>query len=144
MIICKRCNGYINTAYREFFDPSCLNCGCSYPQLGTSENNKRQKGLRETIRYTGSILSMKELLGYITYKRHPNKVSAGPKLIVECPMCNGKSEVLSAQADPSTSTQTIYTEWLNGYKTAKLPITCPIGHSFRLKINKEGTYSWSE
>ena len=145
MLVCKRCQGFINTTYREYFDPSCINCGCSYPELGASENGTRpRKQLKETIRYTGSIPDRKELLGYITYSQHPNVGHVSPRLVVECPICTEKSEVLSSQADPSSSRQTIDTVFVKGYRTARQPITCPTGHSFRLKINEKGVYSWAE
>ena len=143
MAVCTRCQGFINTTYREYFDPSCINCGCTYPELSTPKNgNKKSKGLRETIRYTGNTASLKEQLGYITYSQHPNRGSVLPKLTVACPMCKKEIEVLSSQADPFISSRDKNPRFINGYKTAKNPITCPEGHRLRLKIDREGMYSW--
>jgi len=143
MIVCKRCHGYIDTTYHELFDPSCINCGCTYPELGPSANGIRErKRLKETIRYTGNIPHMKELLGYITYSQHPSRVTIYPKLTIECPMCTKKVEVLTALTDPSIAHRDKNTTFVNGYKTARSPVKCPEGHFFKLKIDKEGMYSW--
>ena len=147
MLTCNRCSGFIDTTHQELFDPSCINCGCTYPELGPSENRikKERTGLREAIRYSGSIPDRKDLLGYITYSRHPSKITVSPRLIVECPMCTKKAEVLTTLADPSVSyTRHKLIGFVRGYKTARQSITCPEGHSFRLRINEEGVYSWAE
>ena len=143
MIVCKRCHGYVDTTHHDLFDPSCVNCGCSYPELGPSANGTSpRKQLKETIRYTGNIPRMKELLAYITYSQHPSRITVSPKLTVQCPMCTEKIEVLTALADPSISHRDKNLTFINGYKTARNPITCPEGHSLKLKIDREGTYSW--
>jgi len=146
VIICKRCHGYVDTSYTGIsdFDPYCINCGCSYPELNTFKQQKRKR-LRHAIRYTGKTHDMKNLLGYITYVEHPNRGSLYPMLIVECPSCTKKSEVLTPSTNPSTSTQNGYnenTEFVDGYKIAKQFIKCPTGHLFRLKVDKKGLYSW--
>ena len=138
---CTRCQGYVNTRTYIDFDPSCINCGCTYPELATSKNGK-SKGLKETIRYTGNLPHMKGRLAYIIYAEHPSRGSLYPKLIVECPMCTREAEALTAYTNPSASTHN--GGFVNGYKTAKHSIKCIMGHTFKLKVNIQGVYSWTE
>jgi len=143
MIVCKRCRGFINTTYREYFDPSCINCGCTYPELGIAKNgDKGRKSIREVIRYTGNLDHMKGRLTYLIYAEHPNRGSLYPKLIVECPMCTREAEALTAYTNPSASTHN--GGFVNGYKTATHSIKCLMGHTFKLKVNTQGIYSWTE
>jgi len=147
VIICKRCDGYVSTVYKDCsdYDPFCINCGCTYPELNTSMNNtkkQKRKGWRDTIRYTGNTLNMKGQLGYITYTQHPNKGSLYPKLIVECPMCTRETESINASTNPYALYNGVQLEFVNGYRIAKQFIKCPTGHLFRLKVNEQGIYSW--
>jgi len=145
MVTCKRCHGYVDTSYTGISDsdPSCINCGCSYPYLKTSVNNtKKRKGLRHAIRYTGKTHNMKNLLGYITYAEHPNRGSLYPMLIVECPSCTEKTKVTTNSTNPYALNNELQPGVVNGYRVAKQFIKCPTGHLFKLKVDREGIYSW--
>ena len=145
MVVCKRCHGYVNMTIETGLgsDPSCVNCGCSYPELNTFRNNtKKRKGLREAIRYTGKSHDRKGILGYITYAQHPNKGSLYPMLIVECPTCTKKTKVITTSTNPYALDTGVPPESVNGYKVANQFIKCPTGHLFRLKVNEQGIFSW--
>ena len=148
MLKCKRCQGYISVSTYEDFDPYCVKCVCSYPDLKKNSLNgtRKQKGLRETIRYTGNSSHMRNLLGYITYLKHPGKGSVYPMLLVECPTCTAKTEVLSSTANPATRIHGSDDRKFirNGYRVARTSIKCSTGHIFRLKVDAEGIYSWEE
>jgi hypothetical protein len=133
----------VNTRTYAEFDPSCINCGCSYPELRFSVNGDgKKKKLKETIRYTGNLDHMKGWLAYLICAEHPNRGSLYPKLIVECPMCTREAEAIAASTNPYASTHNEV--FINGYKTAKHPIKCLMGHTFKLKVNTQGIYSWTE
>lgn len=138
---CTRCQGFISLRTYVDFDPSCINCGCTYPELRSSNGTHKGRGLTETIRYTGSIPHMKKLLGSITYSRHPSRGSVYPMLLVVCPTCKNTTEVISSSANPHSS-ENATKKSIGGYRVAKESIKCPMGHLFKLKVDREGMYSW--
>jgi len=85
---------------------------------------------------------MKDQLGYITYAEHPNKGSLYPMLIIECPMCTKKTESITNSTNPYALNNERQPGFKDGYKVARQFIKCPTGHLFKLKVSKQGMYSW--
>ena len=155
---CPRCNGLIikPTFYDDDDDPKCSSCSRLFPHLkpATPEPNGRGRGqgLRDTIRYTGSLESLKDTTCIVHYKPHPSPSVPYPLLEVSCPWCDGVAEVKDASTNPAAKG---YRQMKSRYESRKgfsmephtsrtggAYVKCSTGHSFRLKISSEGIYSW--
>ena len=158
---CPRCNGFIiiPTYAVDDDDPTCSSCSRSYPHLkpdppqGINSNGaKPKRGLRETLRYTGSIKSLKTATCIVNYKAHPSPSVSYPLLEVSCPWCGAIIEVKDGYTYPKASRRTGRTyeySWRNLIEEPQLHtgigrarVKCPTGHLFTLKITNEGVCSW--
>jgi len=159
---CPRCNGFIliPTYTIDDDDPKCSACSRSYPHLKpdhyheiNSNGAKPKRGLRETIRYTGAIKSLKTLTCVVIYKAHPSPAIAYPLLEISCPWCKEVTEVRDGYTNPAVtrqssrsrrygSRQNFVEEPQPTMRKGSAYIKCPTGHIFSLKITNDGTCSW--
>ena len=157
---CPRCNGFIVLqSYDVDDDPRCSSCSRLFPHLkpkAHSNGSNSRHGLRDTIRYTGSIESLKGTTCTISYKAHPSPSVSYPLLEVSCPWCTGVAEIRSGIANPAaggykSSGRYTARKWANvetkryaerETNTGGAYVKCPTGHMFRLKLTSEGEYSW--
>jgi len=143
-------------------DPKCSSCSRLYPHLKSafpkahSNGNNSRHGLRDTIRYTGSIESLKGTTCTINYKAHPSPSVAYPLLEVSCPWCTEIAEVRDGIANPASgrykSSRRYVSRRLASVEskryaerdthTGSAYVKCSSGHMFRLKLTSEGEYSW--
>ena len=163
---CPRCNGLIiiPTYDSNGDDPTCASCSRLYPHLKppTPKPNgngaKPRRGIRDTIRYTGTVESLKGTTCTISYKPHPSPSVAYPLLEISCPWCKGVAESRDSHTNPAArgynktgarrytarkwASREVERDELVQARTGDNYVTCSTGHMFKLKITSDGIYSW--
>ena len=159
---CSRCNGLIiiPTRFLDDDDPKCSACSRQYPHLkpdpphgGNNNGAKPRRGLQEIIRYTGSIKALKATTCIVDYKAHPSRSAVYPLLEVSCPWCGQVAEVKDGYIRPTAGHRggrgRYKSSWRSTIEKPPLytgigyvPVKCPTGHLFKLKITNEGVCSW--
>jgi len=156
---CPRCTGLIIIpAYYSDDDPKCCTCSRLYPDLKPVMNGARpRRGLRDTIRYSGSEQALKGMTCVIRFKSHPSVSVMHPLLEISCPWCDGIGESKDSTTNPAIAgyrrgvkryaARALAQQEAKRYaeiraRTGDESVSCPSGHRFKLKIDSKGVYSW--